>query len=649
MNAKTQQAATNAIQRCLAFLAANQEQDGSFASLSSPDPSDFSQSLTYRLTFAPSLILSALNTIAAPEAEPIKKHLADFLLSERSSHWSFNYWAKHSPEYTEQAYPDDLDDTFCALAALQGYDATLLNAQATSQAITLLTATEEKPGGPYNTWLLKKPYPPAWQDIDIAVNSNVAYYLSFHDVYLPNLEKLVEDALDAGRFDSHYYHVPEATLYFIARWYRGKRAFEVISYLQNNQTFSNPLVTALRISALRRLGEPLQNLRPLLNQLLKHMATNDVQPYPLYLDPVIKGTLHYAGSAALTAAFCIEALALCLQEDRDAKEKETKANKKIERIIEDCSNRFKVLGEPLASDAISRLETMLQNPQHQDLFLLPYHFSASFKGNAPTSSIFLGKLAAAGAYGWLSYTSLDNFLDNEGSPTEIGPAAVALRELTLIFATCLPRQAFSRFATQVLDAMDTANHWEVRCSRIDPTSKTLDLSTISLPNYQDLHQLAERSFGHALSCLAILWRAGYPDNTQEFQLTQHFFTHYLIARQLNDDAHDWKTDLQAGRLTAVICQLLSRWQANHQGQSCVSLSDLELFFWDNAIEPISDLIHQHCQKARQASTQLSSLINEEFFEHLLTPIEYAAQEALRQRKESRDFISAYTDKEKKTA
>jgi len=97
-------------------------------------------------------VLSCLSALEeTPKVKTIKQKAAKFLLSQKSKHWSFNYWVRNSQEAKKLPYPDDLDDTFCALSALFQYDPNLINGSAMAKIITLLTAMEKKEGGPYRT------------------------------------------------------------------------------------------------------------------------------------------------------------------------------------------------------------------------------------------------------------------------------------------------------------------------------------------------------------------------------------------------------------------------------------------------------------------------------------------------------------------
>ncbi|HVX56564.1 MAG TPA: hypothetical protein VHA37_02425, partial [Candidatus Saccharimonadales bacterium] len=105
-----------AIRRGLTFLARQQGDDGSFISYSSASMQPFRRRRSWQTTFVPALMLGALAGLDVPAALRIRRPLAKFLLQQRDANWSFNYWTRQSPDRLTQPYPNDLDDTFCALA-----------------------------------------------------------------------------------------------------------------------------------------------------------------------------------------------------------------------------------------------------------------------------------------------------------------------------------------------------------------------------------------------------------------------------------------------------------------------------------------------------------------------------------------------------
>ena len=125
------------------YLITQQQKDGSFLSLSTTNRYSFKDAKKYHSTFPSSLILSILCGLdETPEVKLIEDKLAKHLLSQKSKHWSFNYWVRNSKEAKEMPYPDDLDDTFCALSALYQYNSQLIDGSAMAKIVTILTAVE---------------------------------------------------------------------------------------------------------------------------------------------------------------------------------------------------------------------------------------------------------------------------------------------------------------------------------------------------------------------------------------------------------------------------------------------------------------------------------------------------------------------------
>src|SRR4030042_1676795 len=124
------------IKRGMEFIAKEQLPDGGFFSLASFDPNDFSNAKKCPAVFSTALILQNLNelgeSLATGKTSPtplrmgivknIKDKAAEFLLNQKSENWTFNYWARDAKEAKEMPYPEDMDDTSCALSALYKYD-----------------------------------------------------------------------------------------------------------------------------------------------------------------------------------------------------------------------------------------------------------------------------------------------------------------------------------------------------------------------------------------------------------------------------------------------------------------------------------------------------------------------------------------------
>ena len=136
------------INNAINFLSQEQLKNGSFPSITTSNPSNFKKAYTCESVFASALALSSINGLQeTKELKKIKKNLVKFLLSQKSQDWSFNYWARESDDFKRMPYPDDLDDTSCALAALHEYDPKLIDGEVMAKFVLILTALEKKKAG----------------------------------------------------------------------------------------------------------------------------------------------------------------------------------------------------------------------------------------------------------------------------------------------------------------------------------------------------------------------------------------------------------------------------------------------------------------------------------------------------------------------
>ena len=647
---------SDAILSGISYLQTQQQNDGSFLSLSSPSPASFEKALTFHSVFSTALILSCLNTLEeTPTLTTVKRKAASFLLSQRSKHWSFNYWATGSKEAKKMPYPDDLDDTFCALSALYQYDPKLIDGAVMAKAVELLTMLEEKEGGPYRTWLVPESADKKWKDIDLAVNSNIAYLLSLQEIELPNLTRFVEAASDKNNLTSPYYYSAFSIIYFISRFYRGKlkdKFIKKLLLLQNGKdVWDNPLHSALAMSSLINFTIESKNI---FDKTVLYLLTTQVQggwkPYPLIIELVKKDKTYYSGSPALTTAFCLEALSKYFRSLDGQRIKIKKIDSRSKRIhneiIKKIQKRFSHLTSELKGQGESMLATVLKMNDKNQITLLPYFFRSALRKNAMLSDKLLISLGSANTYGWIAYTIYDNFLDEEGDPKTLSIANIALRELTIIFHKVLPENmGFQKLFRRILDELDGANAWEVTHCRIRIKNERIDLED-TIPQFGNYEKLAQKSLGHALGPLAILFSLGYTEKSLEVKSLLDFFIHYLVSRQLNDDAHDWEKDFKNGHINPVCALLIRTYKLKiNKSKGNFALAELmpklQELFWYEVVVNTCKLILKHVALARISLNRLSIMENQALFRQLLNSIEQSARQALDEREKILAFSKSY--------
>lgn len=662
MNTHTESINTS-INNGLAFLAGTQQKEGYFLGFSSSMKNDFRNAKAYTSVFFQTLILSSLSGISEEfTARKINNKLAQFLLTQKSEQWSFNYCIRGSKEAELTPYPDDLDDTFCALSSLSLHDRSLIGSDALAKITTLLTFLEIKEGGPYKTWLVAESAPSLWKDVDVVVNSNIGYFLSINDIYLPHIEALVEQAIETKTFTSPYYPSPYPGIYFISRWYRGKKKKDLVDYIMSLQDrygrWGNPLHSALAVKSLLNLGVPPSVLKKAVSYLLHQQKFGAWNAYSFCLNLTVEKSIYYAGAKELTTGFCVEALGAYLESVKENKrtpdhsyKKESSIMRKseekrlYEQIVQKAKNRFSALQGDIGTCALDVLKKHLQSDTDKQIVLMPYFFKISLgtQGRSISDSLLVC-LGLANLYGWIAYTIYDDFLDNEGHVPHLPVANICLRELTRIFSNTLSNnETFPCFYNSILDRLEGANMWEVLNCRLHISNKKKHIQYI-IPDYSDPRKLADRSLGHALGPLAILFELGYNDFSAEVAGIIDFFTYYLAARQLNDEAHDWEEDLRNGHVNAVAARIIA-----HAYEKNTSLKDLEhdigIFqelFWYEIVQDVCDEMTEYIKKAEASLEKLSIIEDSSLLQKFLDSVKSSVEKTRKERADSLLFIETFS-------
>jgi hypothetical protein len=205
----------------------------------------------------------------------------------------------------------------------------------------------------------------------------------------------------------------------------------------------------------------------------------------------------------------------------------------------------------------------------------------------------------------------------------------------------------------MMDLIDNANAWEQTHCRISAGSgaesnATLsDILTCPLPSFGDHQTLADRSIGHAVGPLALLFLAGYDARSEAYKNVELFFRHYLIARQLHDDAHDWTDDLLRGRVNSIGAIVLDDFRKEYSGGEktmtvAAALPKLKKIFWEETIDTAVCMILSHTASARRAREN-SPLGETDFAESMLQRLESGARRAIVERDKAVIFLKDYKD------
>jgi hypothetical protein len=627
-----------AMQRGIKFLSNEQKRDGGYEGQAGPSGQPFTPSTINPNVFFTSLIVNALAAVQGTGS--ICQAGTQFLLGQRSTDWRWNYWIRDSSMAVTNPYPDDLDDTACALSALSSYDPALVDSDALGHIAHTLITVEKATGGPYRTWLTQPAANAKGSDIDVAVNANVGYMLSQHAVSLPKLNKYLSHALISDNLGSAYYVTIVPSLYFMSRWYRGKYLALLRTYilreLADTHHETNPLQLGMLISAGCNTDIPKHLLKPAAAKLVALEHSGKWAAEPLYQDPDMNGVGMYAGSRTLTTAFVIEALSAYMS-DTSPRHATSTAILPVKK-----SPELQLLGlnaeSPLHKQYVAYTNIFAQQDAFEQISTIAEITAVACHKRVPHT--VLDGLNHASIDGWVAYSIYDDFLDGEGKPVQLGVANTALRRMLKAFEQAVPDPEYHQLVQRTLNIVDDANTWETAHARSDITGS--DVHIVSLPDYGTYDQLAQKSAGHMLASCGVLVALGYAADGPEAALLQKYFHHYLIARQLNDDAHDWEVDIMNGHLSAVVTLILNG-TSLPAIISASQIPDLRVKFWETTIAQVAALIHTHTKAALDALDACTFLHSTTVFKKWVQSLEYAATKALEERDETQKFINAFTD------
>jgi len=280
---------------------------------------------------------------------------------------------------------------------------------------------------------------------------------------------------------------------------------------------------------------------------------------------------------------------------REALQKE-KSSPKQHASYRHATRTLAALDEPVKTQGLQFLARIETADTTREIAAISQFTMHALKSDG-ISSAKLNTLGEANVHSWIAYTIYDHIIDKEAGTVLLPTANICMRLALAGYRRALPLQhPLQRLITEYFDKVDAISAWEITSCRFTVTDGLIEIRT--LPDYQQYDVLAWRSCIHILGPLIV---ASFTASLLS-QDAEHLTTglrHYLIARQLGDDIHDWREDLVAGRISAVVAFLLVRQKV--QEHSIHSLDTLvpaiqEDFLDVGAVE-VSKLILKHTNHA----------------------------------------------------
>lgn len=590
----------SAIESGAKFLETTQNEDGGFTSFIDSNRVDFLEKNPVKTILNPALILQCLFHVESLKSNSMVNRLEQFLLSQRESDYTYNYWSKDSPNRKSRYCPNDLDDTFCAYVALHLISPSNSTAEVLVGATKALISTEIKAGGPYRTWVVGTDSEEAWLDVDIAVNSNIARYLNLVARVPKNLREYLENAIKNYNFKSPYYPGKLSVLYYLSSL-PITNIHECAKYLPAYSPSVSSLDAATIATILLNLGMH-NECKPFIEHVLtSQLKDGSWDAGGFSVDRIEGPTTYFSGCKALTTAIAMEALARYLNVS-DRNQSDCLANDSyattIQKYTDSSNNTADKQAKIISQTLKSYIDEIAQSNNGKEILLGSSILNNSLRQKPENTEHDL-ELGTANLFGWIAYTIYDDIIDEQTNTSLLPVANVAHRISLAKFLNVAPDDASKQYVRDAFDKIDVANAVELKNFRALVSANSIIID--DFPDYSNLSVLAEKSIGHTLPLLLSLVDAGYSVDSKKFSLLEHALQNYLIAKQLNDDAHDWQDDLLSGNMTYVVTILLRDLCLPFGSYNKNSLIEIaQIRFWYKTVLEICNIIESHISSGEKA-------------------------------------------------
>lgn len=523
--------------------------------------------------------LSALAHISKDEVQHLTLLECAFLLDTLptiadSTTSTSTYLAEHLCRQLNPAWirKGDLLEVFLVLEVLWKYNSLHVSGEHLAYALQRLVQSEVRVGGPYASNGI----------IDIPANLQIASFVQVVAKPLPGLDTFFDQVITEAHFEDATPGSPY-TLYLFAKLYNRHE----ITHLIGKHRLNTPAHRAVALTTIKHEAPPLQ-------QELRAVCSSQQSTGFWPAETLLNGRLT---SRVATTALIVKSL-IGSQSDTTSAKIPSDLQQRHRLVASAAKQLFETYTEPLRRSTLTAVDKICNVERNFEITLLSYYFAKALKHPPSLTDQQFTMLGAANVCGWVAYAIYDNLLDDEGDPSQLPVANVTMRASLDCFRAVLPPQrTFERYIANTFTEMDEANAWEVNNCRFIVRDGTVTIA--QLPKYGRQTILAARSFAHALGPMAILINS--MSTPQQTHCIESAFRHYLIARQLSDDLHDWKNDMEAGQASYVVIAILRDMHMQSGSYDlAVLLSGMQKQFRRTTMPHVCLLALRHISKAKQS-------------------------------------------------
>lgn len=355
------------------------------------------------------------------------------------------------------------------------------------------------------------------------------------------------------------------------------------------------------------------------------------------LDNLIKGATSFSELDKYLLAQFNQGSALLIKDD-------SLDNLMIAKIIETAQDRFKNLETDFKEIALEEINRTLKKNKDKQMSLMSYYFKLALGANGKNiSEDFVVQAGLANIFYWTAFIIYDDFWDEDDKaiPRILPAANLYARHYTDFYSQ---DPEFRVFFHDLMDKLDAANTWETIYCRTKVINSKFTIPD-KLPDYGNYDFKFYPASGQILGPVAMLAKVGFTLNSQEVSDLTDYFKNYLIAMQINDDAHDYIEDMERGHLSTVVVMLLYDWQEKYPEQKEIDLvadlKKLQELFWLKTIKTACELAVTYTTLSREALAKLYFLEDPAPLAHFINIAENVARTALDEQQKSIDFLREF--------
>lgn len=318
-------------------------------------------------------------------------------------------------------------------------------------------------------------------------------------------------------------------------------------------------------------------------------------------------------------------------------------------IREKFNQRFASFSPEIRQRANAAIEKTIRSNRDKQMSLMAYYTKIALGENGENiPDELVADIGLANVFFWTAFIIYDDFWDqDEGADPRLLPIAnIFARHYIDFFVGLSEDQEFRSFFHGLMDKLDASNAWEVENCRAR-VEKNIFYIPSKLPDFGDYEIKYRPASGHILSTVAILTKFGEGLKTADWGNIVSYFKHYLIAMQLNDDAHDWEEDMRCGHLSTVVTLLLNDLRKNRWEKQTIDLDadlhEIRKTFWFTTMPQYVKIVLAQTEASRKALHSISIVEAPELLERIITATENVARQAERESTDSGALLNEYAN------